>query len=302
MTKFIEDFDWPRASSLLRSPGKSDQRVVLIGVPLYLASLTPGRCDLAPAAIRTALRRFSTYDLEHSVELEGMHIADVGDLPVAELSPEAAFATIVENIRACTEKSKILLVLGGDNSVTRSMVHGVAKSLTEIGLITLDAHLDIRRLERGLTNGNPIRALLDDGMPGQNIVQIGLQPFANSATYARYAKESGIRGISMSEVSQKGIAVVIKDALETLSHTRRIVVDFDLDVLDRAYMPGAHGARPGGLSPRELFEAAYLLGKSSAVVGADFVELDPTCDIADISVMSAVKCLLSFVAGIAERR
>lgn len=302
MTKLIEDSDWPRASSLLRSPGESDQRAVLVGVPLYLASLTPGRCDLAPSAIRAALSRFSTYDLEHAVDLEGMHIADVGDLPVADLAPEAAFAMIVENIRAFTLKSKIMLVLGGDNSVTRSMVHGVANSLTDIGLITLDAHLDIRRLELGLTNGNPIRALLNDGMPGQNMVQIGLQPFGNSATYARYAKNSGIRGVPMSEVIQKGIATVVEEALETLSHTPQIVVDFDLDVLDRAYMPGAHGARPGGLTPRELFEAAYMLGKSSAVVGADFVELDPTCDIADISVMSAVKCLLSFVAGIVDRR
>ncbi len=106
----------------------------------------------------------------------------------------------------------------------------------------------------------------------------------------------------MSEVSQKGIATVVREALEALSHTRRIVVDFDLDVLDRTYMPGAHGARPGGLSSRELFDAAYLLGKSSAVVAADFVELDPTRDVADISVMSAARCLLSFVGGLAERR
>ena len=36
----------------------------------------------------------------------------------------------------------------------------------EIGLITLDAHFDMRDLERGLGNGNPVRALIEDGLPG----------------------------------------------------------------------------------------------------------------------------------------
>ena len=46
--------------------------------------------------------------------------------------------------------------------------------------MTLDAHLDLRDLEGGQTNSNPIRGLLEDGLPGHNIVQIGIQAFVNS--------------------------------------------------------------------------------------------------------------------------
>ena len=53
-------------------------------------------------------------------------------------------------------------------------------ALDEVGLITLDAHLDMRDLADGLGNGNPVRALIDDGLPGANIAQVGLAPFANS--------------------------------------------------------------------------------------------------------------------------
>ncbi|MBX3327841.1 MAG: agmatinase family protein [Nitrospira sp.] len=273
----------------------------LVGVPLYLASLTPGRCDLAPSAIRSALRQFSTFDLEHSVQLEQRCIEDFGDLGVSDLKPEEAFETIANSIRSYGRNSGVVLVLGGDNSVTRPLVHGVTDSLNETGLITLDAHLDVRRADLGLTNGNVIRVLLNDGVPGRNIVQIGLQPFSNSASYARFARGHDIRGITVSEVWQRGIESVIREALESLSHTRCIVVDFDLDVLDRSFMPGAPGARPGGLSPRELFDAAYLLGKHPLVQAADFVELDPTKDVADVSVMNAAKCLLSFLSGISSR-
>ena len=37
--------------------------VALLGAPMEAGSVTPGRCDLAPEAVRRALRRFSTYDL-----------------------------------------------------------------------------------------------------------------------------------------------------------------------------------------------------------------------------------------------
>ena len=62
------------------------------------------------------------------------------------------------------------------------------------GLLTIDAHLDLRSLDGGLSNGNPVRALLADGLPGGQIVQVGLQSFANSAAYAEVAREAGIHG------------------------------------------------------------------------------------------------------------
>ena len=57
---------------------------------------------------------------------------------------------------------------------------GIGGALDEIGLITLDAHFDMRELDEGLSNGNPVRALMEDGLPGKNIAQIGLASFANS--------------------------------------------------------------------------------------------------------------------------
>ena len=65
--------------------------------------------------------------------------------------------------------------------MTRPGVHGLGLPLDQVGLITLDAHFDMRDLDRGLGNGNPVRALIEDGLPGRNIAQIGLAPFANSA-------------------------------------------------------------------------------------------------------------------------
>ena len=40
------------------------------------------------------------------------------------------------------------------------------RALDGVGLITLDAHFDMRDTSEGLSNGNPVRALIEDGLPG----------------------------------------------------------------------------------------------------------------------------------------
>ena len=55
--------------------------VVILGAPMEAGSVTPGRCDLAPATVRGALRRFSTYDVCRSLSLD-LAIRDAGDMGI----------------------------------------------------------------------------------------------------------------------------------------------------------------------------------------------------------------------------
>ncbi|MDX1620973.1 MAG: arginase family protein, partial [Nitriliruptorales bacterium] len=80
-----------------------------------------------------------------------------------------------------------------------------------------------------------------------------------------------------------------------------IHIDFDIDVLDHAFAPGCPGARPGGLTPRQLAGAAYRCGAHHKVVTADFVEVDATRDPGGVTVMALTNTLLSFASGLAAR-
>ncbi len=274
-------------------------------------SLTPGRCDLAPQAVRTILRKFSCYDIEADTDLRVLGAHDQGDLPLAEATLEEAFEPIRSAVcQNLNMDADVVVVLGGDNGVTRPGVHGVAaamlnapgQSLQHCGLLTFDAHFDLRDLSNGLSNGNPVRALLADGLPGRNIVQIGIQSFANSQAYAQVARDAGITIVTMDQVRVRGIETVVNEVLAYLSqHTQAIYVDFDIDVLDRAFAPACPGARPGGLTPWELKRAAYLCGAQPQVKAMDLVEVDPTQDVANVTVMATAQCLLSFAAGLVRR-
>jgi formiminoglutamase len=293
------DSHWPRASAWLRGeiPGGALGRIAVIGAPVSRGSITPGRCDLAPQAIRAALDRYSPYDVEHDADLCELSAQDYGDLDVAGLMPEEAFEPVRAGVARAWRDAEAVIVLGGDNSIT---LPGCRALGDRAGLITFDAHLDLRDLEGGLSNGNPIRALLRAGLSGGNIVQIGVQAFANSATYASVAAEAGIRVVTADQVRLQGVDAVVRDALKSLA-VEAVYVDMDLDVLDRAYSPATPGSRPGGLTPWELRRAARLCGVDGRVRAIDFVEVDPEKDVADQTVLAAAACMLSFVSGVHER-
>ena len=195
---------WPNLSELLVSPTRRTA-VGLLGAPLVAGSVTPGACDLAPELLRRTLRRIGRYDVETGRELE-TEIADRGDVELAGLSIEDATPLIREAVAASAEAHALTLLVGGNNAVTRPAVLGLGGDLGEIGLITLDAHFDMRDLDQGLSNGNPVRALLADGLPGANVAQVGLASFANSRAMHEDATEAGNLVITIEDVRESGIA------------------------------------------------------------------------------------------------
>jgi len=299
-----DDPRWPRAGSWLSGVHTHEPvcRLAVLGAPLHLGSITPGRADLAPAAIRSILNRFSTYDLEFDRDISRIAAVDRGDLPLGEATPADALDPLAAAVRGASREGDALVLLGGDNSITRPGCRGMCDDLSRAGLITLDAHLDLRDLEPGLTNGNPVRALLADGLPGTQIVQIGIQPFANSRQYLQVAREAGIEVIPLAETRSMGIEHAITQALDRLDeYVEAIYVDLDFDVLDRAFAPATPGSRAGGLTPSEIRTAVRLCGAHAKVKVLDLVEIDPTTDIADATVFAAGLALLSFASGLLAR-
>ena len=271
----------------------------VIGAPVRTGSISGGRFDLAPAAVRKALARSSTFDGE--VDVRAIRVRDAGDLPVAEATPEGSLDEIAGAVGGSLPHSEAAVVLGGDNSITRGGVRGLGPALERVGVITIDAHHDLRDTTAGLTNGNPIRALLEDGLPGSNIVQIGIQPFSNSRVYAEVARDADIQVFTAEMVRGRGMESIIGGAFRLLDAVDAVYVDLDVDVLDRAFAPASPGSRPGGLTPWEVQRAARLCGAHPKVRAMDVVEVDPARDVQEATAMAAASFVLAFAAGLATR-
>ena len=303
-TQVFEDANWPRAKAWLAGEHSVATlgKLAVIGAPLRLGSIIPGRTDLAPQAVREILAKFSCYDVEADVDLSLLEARDFGDLNLAELRLEEVFEPLSKVVQHALKSFNAVILLGGSNGVTRPGCQGAAKSLKSCGLLTFDAQFDLRDLGGGLSNENSVRSLLADGLPGANIVQLGIQSFANSRVYTQLAREAGITFVTMNQIREQGIEGVVRNALDQLAkHVETIYVDFDLNVLDRAFAPACSGSRPGGLTPWELKRAAWLCGNHPKVRVLDLVEVDPPQDLLAVTVMTMAECFLAFAAGLLSR-
>jgi arginase family enzyme len=274
--------------------------VGLLGVPLGVGSVTPGACDQAPALLRATLRRIGRYDVETGREL-ATKVADRGNVELAGLSIEQATPHIREAVALSAEAHALTLVVGGNNAVTRPALLGLGGDLEEVGLITLDAHFDMRDTSEGLSNGNPVRALLEDGLPGANIAQIGLAAFANSMTMHRDAIDAGNLVVTIGDVREHGIEWAVAHALDHVAHCDALVIDCDIDVIDRSQFPAAPGARPGGMAVHDFFRAVRRLAADPRVRVIDLTEWDPPLDSTDLSALTAARWFAECLAGFDKR-
>ncbi|HYD71864.1 MAG TPA: arginase family protein, partial [Candidatus Binatia bacterium] len=225
-----------------------------------------------------------------------------GDVGLAQAQPAEALAPIVERLAPLTKAHALTIVLGGNNAVTRPCVHALDATLQRVGVLTLDAHFDLRDTDCGLTNGNPIQALLEDGLPGAHIAQIGLLPFANTKKAHEKAKAAGIYIATAAACRAEGLANIAENALARLATRCDVIhVDFDIDVVERAAMPGAPGARPGGIPVQDFFDATRHICSHPKVRSVDLTEFDPSLDMASISALTAARWVCEVLAGFVRR-
>lgn len=295
--RLSHDPKWVRANTVFPTSG-TGRDVGLLGVPACETSLSPTSAYLTPDAIRSALARYSTYSGTHNVDLRDLDLRDLGDVDSPDGDEgERRVATVVSNARA---NHKLLIALGGDNSITYSVAAGLWPDLSQCGLITLDAHLDLRD---GKSNGSPVWRLIQAGMHGRNIVQIGISDFANSREYFARAKDAGIHVIVRNELRNRPTSDVMAEALDIAGGDQReIYVDLDIDVCDRLAAPACPASVPGGITADELRQVAFLAGADARVRAMDITEIDAAMDTPDQrTIRLGTLLVLEASCGVASR-
>lgn len=284
----VNDPLWPRAQSLFKTVVDSPD-VTLFGIPASKTSISPTSAHLTPDAIRNALLRYSLAHSNPRVDLENLSVKDAGNVA----SPDDDEIASIDHIKEISNMSKMIIALGGDNSVTYSGFTGSSAT----GLITLDAHYDLRD---GISNGSPIRRLIESGLDGKKVVQIGIADFSNSPEYAKRAKDFGITVIPRSSLRSRSASDVWEEAISIAGN--RVYVDFDMDVCDRSVVPACPAAAPGGISADEIRQFAFLAGSSSQVIGSDITEIDAAKDSTDERTLRlAALIVLELIAGFSTR-
>ncbi len=194
------------------------------------------------------------------------------------------------------QQDKKFAVVGGDHSCAIGTWNGVADALgseNPFGLIWIDAHLDAHTPKTSLT-GNihamPVAALLGYGhekllnilsssppLRPENIVVIGARNI--ECDEAMLLRDLGVRIYFMPEVKQRGLDIVVAEALEVITkHTENFGVSIDLDAINPKQAPGVNTPEKGGLNAKQLIKLMQPLLIHKGFVGVEIAEFNPLND------------------------
>jgi agmatinase len=176
-----------------------------------------------------------------------------------------------------------VICIGGDHAITHPILRAVRKHHARLTILHIDAHADIYDAYQGnrRSHASPFARIMEERL-ADRLIQAGLRTINDHhrEQFARF----GVEVIEMGRWN---------DALR-LQYATPVYVSLDLDGLDPACAPGVSHREPGGPSTRQVIELLHAIAQP--IVGADVVEYNPRCDVAQMTATVAAK-LVKEIAG-----
>src|SRR5262249_48336213 len=196
------------------------------------------------------------------------------------------------------------VVLGGGHETAYGHYLGYVNARRPVGIINLDAHLDVRPWDGGLGHsGSPFRQAMEHAdcpLPGSRYVCLGAQPQAVSRDHARHVRQQGGVVRYCTEVRGRMLQSFQAER-DRLASECQLYVTLDADVVQAADVPGVSAPNPAGLSGWEVAACARLIGSCSDVSSFDLVEINPRHDRDGQSARWAALVVWNFLVGRAGR-
>ncbi len=284
-------------------PAELRADIAFLGVPYDQGtSFRPG-ARLAPDALR-ATRTYpyhsfgdgspasGTVDADSGeVHLQGVTMADCGDVPIVPANLERNFARVTRAVRTIRSTGAIPVVLGGDHSITSAVVRAFDE-VEELDVFHLDAHIDFNDHVQGLCwgHGAVIRRLCEQPFV-RHITHIGIR--STTQGNLRDTLDLGNTVIGTERIRSEGP----RTALAGIASPRPTYVTIDIDVLDPSIAPGTGTPAPGGLTYFEVRDVLRRIGAARSVVGVDLVEVSPPYDSSEITALVAAQLLVDLLAA-----
>lgn len=268
-----------------------DARYVIVGVPFdRTTSFRPGTRS-APNAIREASYNFEKYLFEHDFDLSEVKVHDMGNL-MDFGSVQDMMAGTGEVARRIIDDGKFPLFIGGEHSVTVPVI----ESFHDVGVISIDAHLDYRQAFMGQRGSHACTARrAADHVGRDNLLVFGVRSISKEEKSGGDLPEY----IDAYTIAAEGVEKAFKRALNIIKKDR-IYFTLDIDGIDPAYAPGTGTPEPFGLTSLEVKRCINMVG--SRMVGFDVVEVSPPYDHGNTAALGARMVLEAIAVSWKYRR
>ncbi|PNH86867.1 agmatinase [Vibrio diazotrophicus] len=273
-----------------RDPLESDADVVVLGVPLDMATSGRPGARMGPDAIRRASvnlawegKKFPwDFNLFKRIKLvdAGDLVFDCGDAEDFTYRLEAATSEILKS-------GKTVLALGGDHFITLPILRAYAKHYGEMALIHFDAHTDTYANGSAYDHGTMFYHAPKEGLISpRHSVQVGIR--------TEYKQEGhGFNVINAMQANDMSADEIVEQIREIVGD-KPVYLTFDIDCLDPAFAPGTGTPVCGGLSSDKILKIIRAL-KGINLIGMDVVEVSPPYDQSDLTSLAGATIALELL-------
>jgi agmatinase len=230
------------------------------------------------------------------------HLGDALDMRLPNASPLPEVRAHIERQAAELMAKHHCVFLGGDHSVTLSLLRA-AKARhggQPLALVHFDAHCDTWSDHFGEPSGHgtwTYEAIQEGLVSAAHTVQIGTRSSGERAARDYVADQGGqiftareLRGLDGAAL--RPVITAIRERLAG----RPVYLTLDIDVLDPAFAPGTGTPEPGGLTSPQVLTFLEDLAPLDWI-GMDCVEVAPAYDHAELTSNAAACFVWTYLAG-----
>jgi agmatinase len=230
------------------------------------------------------------------------HLGDALDMRLPNASPLPEVRAHIERQAAELRAKHHFVFLGGDHSVTLSLLRA-AKARhggQPLALVHFDAHCDTWSDHFGEPSGHgtwTYEAIQEGLVSAAHTVQIGTRSSGERAARDYVADQGGqiftareLRGLDGAAL--RPVITAIRERLAG----RPVYLTLDIDVLDPAFAPGTGTPEPGGLTSSQVLTFLEDLAPLDWI-GMDCVEVAPAYDHAELTSNAAACFVWTYLAG-----
>ncbi len=292
-------------SDAVDSFDKISHQVTFLGVPFDLGTTARPGARYGPRALRAVAgfgglaqqRRWAGfYDYEEGERyLEGVTMADAGDVTIMPADFMPNFDRITDAIRRILASRSMPVVLGGDHSITFPVLRAFEGTTEKIHIIHFDSHLDFSdgRGAVRYAHGNPMRRSIELGSVS-GLSSLGVRGFSSNTQAYEQGQKMGVQVIPALKMLRMGIP----QAVASIPKAAQYYISLDVDVIDPSLFTGTGTPVPGGFTYYQMKEILQEVAKKGKIAGFEFVEVAPDYEVFQTSSRMASRLIMDFLAAI----
>ena len=216
---------------------------------------------------------------------ENLFLFDAGDVFCYNNNLELAQKELADRVSQILRYGGFPVLFGGGHELTYAHFQGIKNAFDKsVGIINIDAHLDIREIVDGQGNsGTSFYQIAEESKSrGESFhyLALGIQDISNTQALFDYADQNGVQIIRASEIINRNLEAIIVQIQEFGKKVDQIYLTIDLDAFTASYAPGVSSPAFNGIIPGRTFQKLFsAIIHLPNLISVDIAELNPVLDI-----------------------